>query len=176
MSGWQEITLYSRLMMAVCTVLCLIIVTEIYLVGADANAHLAGSVRVESNIEPAATVADSATLQIPPVVTYREFVERPLFSDSRRPPQDATTSVESVRAVQLTSKWKVTGIVMAAEDSFVHIEGIRDHKTVRLQVGMPLDGWKLERISPEQVEFRSASGAVTLPLHENKDKDSSRRK
>ena len=168
--AWKNISLYSRSMLAVCAVLVLIIVAEVYLLGMDSNA--AGRATVETIV-----VLDSATtsLQIPPVIAYREVVERPLFSDSRRPVQQATKSTESVRAVQLAAKWKVTGIVVAGDSSFVHVEGIRDHKTVRLKAGMPLDGWKLELIAPDYIEFSAAGESVTLTLYEGKDKATPRR-
>ena len=168
--AWKNISLYSKSMLAVCAVLVLIIVAEVYLLGTDSNA--AG----QAAMEPIVVPDNSATsLQIPPVVAYREVVERPLFSDSRRPAQQATKSAESVRAVQLAAKWKVTGIVVAGEYSFVHVEGIRDHKTVRLRAGMPLDGWKLEQIEPDHIEFSAAGESVTLKLYEDKDKTTPRR-
>ena len=176
MFGWPKITLYSRFMMGACALLCVIIAAEIYFVGGDASAQVAGSRLADASNTTMTEAASPATLQIPPVITYREFVERPLFSDARRPPQEAAAATESVRAVQLSSNWKVTGIVLAGEDSFVHVEGVRDHKTVRLQAGMPLDGWNLTQISQDFVEFRSSSESVVLWLHNDKDKDRRRRR
>ena len=171
-----NISLYSRSMLVVCAVLSTIIAAEVYLIGFDVNAESVGLAAIGTKTAPVAASAVPATLQIPPVVTYREVVERPLFADSRRPPQQNDETVESVRAVQLAHKWKLTGIVVAGENSFVHVEGIRDHKTVRLQAGMPLDGWQLEQIESDHIVFISAGESVTLQLHESKPKAEPRRR
>ena len=152
------LSLYSRSMLVVCAVLSLVIASEVLLIGTDSDAVIAAP----TNTAADATRTVPATLQIPPVVTYREVVERPLFANSRRPPPDeAAAATESVRAVQLANKWKVTGIVVAGDDSFVHVESLRDHKTVRLQIGKPLDGWKLEEIEPDRIVFTSETDSVT---------------
>jgi hypothetical protein len=160
-------------MLGACAFLFVIIAAEIYIIGGDASAQDAGSPLAEAS---SSQTASPATLQIPPVITYREFVERPLFSDSRRPPQEAATATESVRSVQLTNNWKVTGIVLAGEDSFAHVQGVRDQKTVRLQTGMPLEGWNLTEISHDYVEFRSSGESVTMSLHSKQDNKALRRR
>ena len=167
MSALAGLSLYSRSMLVVCMTLAFVIVVEVVFIGSDSDASLVGitSSTTASLNEPQ---AGPASLQIPPVVAYREVVERPLFTNSRRPPEEPEETVDSVRAVQLASKWKVTGIVVAGDDSFAHVQGIRDQKTVRLKIGESLDGWKLEEIAPDQITFSSATDRVALRLHEEK--------
>ena len=173
LSGWS---LYSRSMLAVCVVLSLIIAAEVSVIGSDSNSRIAERAAAALNPEPVRSGTKPAALQIPPMVTYREVVERPLFTHSRRPPEKTTGAVESVRAVQLSGKWKVTGIVVAGDNTYAHIEGNRDHKTVRLQVGMPLDGWKLEEIEADRIVLRSGDEYTTLTLHEEETKVTPKRR
>ena len=160
-----SLSLYSRVMLGVCAALLLIILMEVLLLGGESGAAVTASNTQDQG--SAAPGAVPQSLQIPPVVAYREVTERPLFSDSRRPPpQDKAAANSAVRATQLVGKWKVTGIVVAGDSSFAHVEGIRDRKTVRLQLGAPLDGWQLEEIHPDHLVFNSADTTATLLLHD----------
>ena len=165
MFSLTEMSLYTRIMLGTCAVLAVIIVAEVTLMSRDSSAMSDESAANLSIVAASDTTA--ATLQIAPLAVYREVLERPLFSDSRRPPQKAAQAKDSVRAVQLSTKWKVTGIVVAGDSSFVHVEGIRDRKTIRLQIGMPLDGWQLQEIAPDQIVFGLAGESVTLQLRED---------
>ena len=165
MFALHELSLYTRMMLGLCVVLAVIIVTEVTLMSRDSSAMSDGSAADTAAVATSNTTV--ATLQIAPFAAYTEVLQRPLFSDSRRPPHQAAQAKDSVRAVQLSTKWKVTGIVVAGDSSFVHVEGIRDRKTVRLQVGMPLDGWQLQEIAPDQIVFGLAGESVTLQLRED---------
>ena len=170
MNALAGLSFYSRTMLVVCMTLALVITVEVFVIGSDSDASLVG-ITSSTTASLNESQAGPATLQIPPVVAYHEVVERPLFTSSRRPPEEPEETVESIRAVQLASKWKVTGIVVAGDDSFAHVEGIRDRKTVRLKLGAPLDGWKLDEIAPDQIFFSSATDRVALRLHEEKEED-----
>jgi hypothetical protein len=158
-------SLYTRMMLGVCAVLTVVILGELTVLSLGRDELSNAAAADYSSV----TASDSAavTLQIPPPAVYGGVLERPLFADSRRPPQLVAQATESARAVQLGTKWKVTGIAVAGDSSFVHVEGIRDRKTVRLQVGMPLDGWTLQKIEPGQIVFGLAGESVTLQLHED---------
>ena len=161
----HDMSLYTRMAIGVCAFLAVLIVTEVSVLGRDSNAMTDASASDPLSLGASNTNAEA--LQIAPLAAYSEVLERPLFSDSRRPPQLAVQAKDSARAVQLSTKWKVTGIVVAGDNSFVHVEGIRDRKTVRLQVGMPLDGWQLQEIAPDQIVFGLAGESVTLQLRKN---------
>jgi len=160
-----DLSLYSKTMLVFCGVSGLVIGAEALLLNSDSSTSDSGTARESSTAESTA-IAMADPLQIPPVVVYRDIVERPLFSDSRRPPDKAAAAVAAAPGEQLGAKWKLTGIVVAGENSFVHVAGVRDHETVRLQAGMPLDGWKLEQINTDHVVFSSAGRSAILKLHE----------
>jgi hypothetical protein len=163
-----SLSLYSRTMLGLCAALLLVILTEVLFLGGESGAAV--TVSNTQGQDSAAPGAVSQSLQIPPVVAYREVTERPLFSDSRRPPpQTKAAGNSAAQATQLVGKWKVTGIVVAGDSSFALVEGIRDRKTVRLQLGMPLDGWQLEEIHPDHLVFNAADTTATLLLHNEED-------
>lgn len=164
MAAFRDLSLYSRIVLAICGLLGLVIGAEAFLLRSGANTAGAGLSAGAENSATAAVATTARPLQIPPVVIYREIVERPLFADTRRQPDK--TAAAAAPTAALSSQWKLTGVVVAGKNSFVHVEGIRDHKTVRLQVGMPLDGWRLETIEADRVVFASAGRSATLRLHD----------
>ena len=169
-----SLSLYSRVMLGLCAALLLVILTQVLLLGGESGAAVTVSNSQGQNSAAPGTVPQS--LQIPPVVAYREVTERPLFSDSRRPPPQAAAGNNATQATQLVGNWKVTGIVVAGDSSFALVEGIRDRKTVRLQLGTPLDGWQLAAIHPDHLVFNSADTTATLLLHNEEDGQSGRRR
>lgn len=166
-NGLASLSRYSRTMLGVCTAMILVIGAEFSLLGTGAGASLSGEESAPSSRAKSPSGPAIASLQIPPVITYQAVVERPLFSDSRRPPAQAAQGGQAAQAPQLGAKWRLTGIVMAGDNSFLHVQSIRDRKTVRLQVGMPLDGWQVEEIAPDQVTFTSGGRSETLRIYEN---------
>lgn len=106
----------------------------------------------------------NTTLTIPPIVQFREVIERPLFIEGRRPPKTQSSRTSSVEAVQLNGKWKVTGIFLAGEQSFVHVESVRDKKTTRLKAGAMLDGWRVASIEQNIVRFSNGAQSASLEL------------
>lgn len=113
-------------------------------------------------------VASNVTLpRAPALNVYDEIIERPVFSDTRRPPPAGEAPTASARrADQMSAQWKLTGVVMAGDDSYVHVEGKRDRRTVQLQQNALLDGWRLVEINADQIVLESANDTVTLELHE----------
>jgi hypothetical protein len=167
MNALRQLTMFSKLMLGICLVLGIVIIAEAAIINFDwTRADGDAGTRPES-VSPAA-VASVNPLMIPPIVTYSDIVERPLFSDTRRPPQ-TTIDKNTAPASQLGSAWKLTGIVVAADSSSVLVSGIRDSRTERLQAGMMLDGWRLESITRDQAVFSSGGRTAVLRLHEEKE-------
>ena len=168
MSFLTELTIYSRMMLAVCALLGLVVAAEAVVMSRGArpsdSAVPAGSddlaVTATRSVQP---------LHIPPIVTYREIMERPLFSDTRRPQDKPAPATEAIALAQLDNKWKLTGVVVSGENSSAHVAGVRDNKTQRLQVGMSLDGWRLEKIMSDHVVFSQAGRTATLRLHDDEE-------
>lgn len=164
----RELTIYSKLMLGVCVLLGIIIAAEAVAInrGSDvatssvATAEGTGLVGGESPAGP---------LRVPPIVIYRDVAERPLFADTRRPQDKPESASAGAPAAALNSKWKLTGIVLAGENSSAHVVSIGDNKTVRLQIGMPLDGWQLEEIAPDHVVFSLSGRTATLSLHDEEE-------
>ena len=102
-----------------------------------------------------------------PLADYNEITQRPLFNETRRPTAADVAPTVTARAIsQLSQQWKLTGVVIAGDNSFAHVVNKRDRRTVRLRKDEMLDGWRLDEISADRISLASAKGTVSLELHE----------
>ena len=170
MSTLRELTLYSRTMLGVCAVLAVVVAAEA-IVLADVGDEGGAVTAMEQQAPGPDAGAPAPPLAIPPIVAYREVVERPLFSDTRRPQDKPADKVAAAPVAKLESQWKLTGVVLAGENSSAHIMGMRDNKTVRLQAGMQLDGWRLDAVERDRAVFSLNGREAILRLHEEEQQE-----
>jgi len=161
----QPFTLYSRLMLVTIAMLSAIVVVEVLLLSPGPQFGLADNETVTAK---PADIVNVDTITFPSLPTYRELLTRPLFTDTRKPaPKPAA---QAAQGVDLGKKWKLTGIIVAGDDSHVFLQGVRDKSVRRLDAGAVLDGWELVEIAPEYAMFRSAGREATLELRKDADK------
>ena len=163
---WRQLGPMARTLIATCGVFLTIIAVEIRMLPADPIASIPSG--EPADLVPVDSQADSnvQAIKMPPITTYREISERPLFTEGRRPPPPAKAAVNSVKSVQIASQWKLTGVVLAGDDSVAHVQGVRDRKTQRLKKGMRLNGWELRSIDADKVLLTNGASTVTLDLYD----------
>jgi hypothetical protein len=161
----QPFSLYSRLMLVGISMLTIIVAVEVLVLGSGAQY---GPLESESTTVAPADIVNVDTVTFPSLPTFRELLTRPLFTDTRRPaPRPAA---QAAQGVDLGKKWKLTGIIVAGDDSHVYLHGVRDKTVQRLDAGAVLDGWELVEIAPGYATFRSAGREATLELRKDADK------
>lgn len=106
----------------------------------------------------------AAQLESAPISAYSQIVERPLFSETRRPAAVKAEAVASRRAGEMASQWKLTGVVAAGDETYVLVQGVRNRQTLHLQQGGLLDGWRVDEIGVDYVSLASGDESVTLEL------------
>jgi hypothetical protein len=110
--------------------------------------------------------------RLPVIGGYRDSIERPLFNSERRPEvQENAAGQVAIQENELSSKWMLTGVVIANENSSAMLkERSGAKKSIKLMQGSKVDGWRLDHVSPYEVELSSAGKTIKLELYEeNKD-------
>jgi hypothetical protein len=166
----RHLSPYSQILMAGILVLAGIVVLEIALL--DFNS-VAMPLQEEGGAsgDPAtvATKAGGEVVSIPPLPTYRELAARPLFMETRRPAPRETGGTAAAQRIDPGTKWKLTGVIMAGDDSHVFVQGIRDNIVRRLDAGQMLDGWVVSEITPQYVTFTAGAQQSRLELRKEAD-------
>jgi hypothetical protein len=97
--------------------------------------------------------AEGLTVALPSLEELTATIERPMFSQSRRPFEAAVDAEEPV----LTSDFDVEllGIVIWQGRRIALVRSRTDSQVIRVEVGRKVAGWVAVGIEPESVRFRN---------------------
>ena len=129
----------------------------------ELNAAAPAAQQPASTAPPAAAALPeiSNRFTLPPLASFAEVVERPLFSSSRRP-----TATETQQHVDQPLSASLAGIVISASSSSIIVAHGDPPSLTRLKQGDELDGWSISAIEPNRVLFRRGSEEQQLKLHD----------
>lgn len=115
-------------------------------------------------------VADRKTLAnrpVPPLETFSEMVERPLFREDRRPfvPQ-APTRPEQPRDTgpDITSQISLSAVIIDEDERIALVERKRDRKLQQLRQGEKFNGWTLTDIHANSIAMQKGQEARQIEL------------
>lgn len=111
--------------------------------------------------------APQAPAQRPDFSAFAPMIERPLFSNTRRPPALLEAPTENLDAQQLREAWRLSGIVLENSQQLAIFSQRQGEKLLQLEVGMVLaDEWRLQRIERDRVWLGNNGTEVELLLRE----------
>ena len=125
--------------------------------------QLAGAEEPETSKPPSVPGAAA-----PPFAEFQPMIDRPLFSNTRRPPvlKDEGQQ-ESLDAQQLREVWRLTGIALEKGRRLATFSERQGTRRLVLELDMMLvDNWRLERIDSDRVLFSNGPRQVEMPLRE----------
>ncbi len=86
-----------------------------------------------------------------PVADFSTILERPLFSPTRRPPEEGVAAVApSEPELQVT----LVGVIISSEEQIAIVKLKDATSFARLSVGDSFQGWVLDSIEPSRISFR----------------------
>lgn len=98
---------------------------------------------------------------------YREMIERPLFSNTRRPPVLKDAPQANLDAQQLREAWRLSGIALHQGRQLASFSERQGELRLLLEQGMVLaDEWRLEFIGSDHVLLSNGASEVRMPLRE----------
>ena len=106
----------------------------------------------------AAVVSTSFTL--PPLRSLSEVMQRPLFSQTRRPPPPEASQEE----IKQTSTLVLEGIVLSSRDRTALIAHGRPPTLTRVPEGQEIEGWTVLTIQPDLVVLQRGATRQELKL------------
>jgi hypothetical protein len=134
----------------------------------------------DSGVEVIAAAPDAGaqaqplTSDIGPISQYREFTDRPVFDQSRKPAVniEGEGQDELMEAVADAPEVKLTGVVITPESKLVTLKPESNAESVIVYEGKPLEGeytgWSVSEIRPRSVVLASRDGeSLELDLQVN---------
>lgn len=118
-------------------------------------------------VEPGAEFATEPAGEALPLDEYREMIERPLFSNTRRPPVLRDEPLANLDSEQLREAWRLSGIAMQQGRQLASFSERQGEQRLLLEQGMVLaDEWRLEFIGSDHVLLSNGASEVRMPLRE----------
>ena len=103
----------------------------------------------------------SSRFTLPPLETFAEVTERPLFSSSRRP-----EAVETPENVDQPLNASLAGIVISGSSSSIIVSHGDPPVLTRLKRGDQFDGWSISAIEANRVLLRRGDAQQQFKLHD----------
>lgn len=121
---------------------------------------------------PPGTANGPPSFTLPPLPALESLPEtaaRPLFNTTRRalPVAARPAPAAPEPAAAMMGRYRLSGVVIDGRTRKVLVAPAAGGKIVSVAEGDMLDGWKVERISPESLTLRSGDRTETVELRAN---------
>jgi len=100
---------------------------------------------------------------LPPLSTFSSIVDRPLFTRGRRPapPSEAANAAAGPNG---QSPFLLSGVMIAGSRRVALLQTRTSPKTLRVEEGETVEGWKVVTIRPQTVTLKSGANTDELEL------------
>ncbi len=116
----------------------------------------------------AAAAPSFRPFRMPAQQHFAELVERPPFTQSRRPPQVSAEPVARREAPRRDLKLTLIGVILQPDRQYALVQRPGTKEAVRLARGEKIDGWQVDGILPDRVVLSQAKEVVELELKDAK--------
>ncbi len=121
--------------------------------------------RVSVPDEPAKLAAPEQIESLPPIETFAEIVERPMFIPSRRPIPPEEKAIEAgPQAVQ--GLFTLLGIVISSGERMAIMQRNKTKEVLRVVEGQEIDRWRVDEILMDRVVLRSEALTEEVELRD----------
>lgn len=124
---------------------------------------IAAAICVAAAASPALAQTSGRPLsELPPIESFSETVERPLFLPDRRPPaiEETQEEAEDVESGLFT----LLGIIVSPTQRIALVKVRGSQAVLQLSEGQQANGWTVLQIRPEEVIFESNDKTETIEL------------
>jgi hypothetical protein len=125
---------------------------------------------IQENIDSTVTVNDGSVSAVnkslKSIAAYSEIIDRPLFSNDRKPP--AISSSSNVTSINISELRGLTlyGVVISGNHRYAIVDSAGD-KAEHMKIGHVYKGWNVSEINADSVKFESSKGQYELFISPN---------
>jgi type II secretory pathway component PulC len=113
--------------------------------------------------KPVVSVNDTP-LEKPAISTFAEIVERPLFTQSRRPAPKKDTKVADASSKPET--FELIGVIISPGGRMALLRTLATSEIVRAVEGQNVGGWEVRAIKPTQVVLQQGDDSEVIKINE----------
>jgi hypothetical protein len=113
--------------------------------------------------KPVDSLSDTP-LQKPAISTFAEIVERPLFTQSRRPAPKKDTKV--AEAAVKPETFELIGVIISPAGRMALLRTLATSEIVRAVEGQNVGGWEVRTIKPTQIVLQQGDDSQVLKIND----------
>jgi len=113
--------------------------------------------------KPVDSLSDTP-LQKPAISTFAEIVERPLFTQSRRPAPKKDTKV--AEAAVKPETFELIGVIISPAGRMALLRTLATSEIVRAVEGQTVGGWEVRTIKPTQIVLQQGDDSQVLKIND----------
>jgi hypothetical protein len=110
-------------------------------------------------------ISAQAPPENPPINKFSEFIARPLFAPSRRPPPPKTDSNSTVE-VSKPESFDLVGVIISADERMALLQTLGTGEVMRAVEGQTVGGWKVQAIKPTEVELKRGNASELIKIND----------
>jgi hypothetical protein len=103
----------------------------------------------------------------PPMSTFSEFVDRPLFTPSRRPPPPKTATPAETTAK--SENFDLIGVIISSDERMALLQTLGTGEVLRAVEGQTVGGWEVQEIKPTQVVLKRGNATEVIKINDAAD-------
>jgi hypothetical protein len=108
--------------------------------------------------------SNDTPLQNPAISTFAEIVERPLFTQSRRPAPKKDTKVAEAAAKPET--FELIGVIISPAGHMALLRTLATSEIVRAVEGQTVGGWEVRTINPTEIILQQGDDSQALKIND----------
>ena len=147
-------------------VLCIGLASIVYWQVENPPSFPSGIAATDGPAGPDPTGALQAEFTFPPLAEFSEIVSRPLFSPSRRPPEETDDSDTDAAPPPSPSRFILAGVIISAEERMVLLRRVNSTDLIRALLGQEIDGWYVVLIESDRVTLRRGDTVEIVTLQD----------
>lgn len=166
---------WTIVLLLVCIALALAILRQL---DTGHRLGMAGDGRVAQTQPPInALAALEAPSLLAPLEDFSEIVDRPLFSETRRPyePEEGEVAAEDLsdESGQESQRlvWQLVGVMISPQGREALVQHNVSKESMKVEQGEALDGWTVEQVSPGGVILSQGSRRHELELRDYEEEE-----
>jgi type II secretory pathway component PulC len=110
-------------------------------------------------------IPNDTRLEKPAISTFSEFVSRPLFTPTRRPPP-TRTEPNIARTAPKPENLQLIGVIISEDERMALLQTLTTGDVTRAVEGQTVGGWEVHAIKPAQVVLKRGNASEVVMIND----------
>jgi type II secretory pathway component PulC len=116
-------------------------------------------------VKSSVMIPNDTRLEKPAISTFSEFVSRPLFTPTRRPPP-TKTEPNIARTAPKPENLQLIGVIISEDERMALLQTLTTGDVTRAVEGQTVGGWEVHAIKPAQVVLKRGNASEVVMIND----------